>query len=87
MAIRQQISSAVDIIIHLSRLRDHSRKTMAITEVLGLSPQGEIMLNPLYEFVEDSNSTMERVSGTLRRTENEMKNTHKLELAGIRRRF
>ncbi|MDR0919431.1 MAG: CpaF family protein, partial [Oscillospiraceae bacterium] len=31
-AIRQQISSAVDIIIHLSRLRDHSRKTMEITE-------------------------------------------------------
>ena len=34
-AIRQQIASAVDIIIHLSRLRDHSRKTMAITEVVG----------------------------------------------------
>lgn len=87
LAVRQQIASAVDIIIHLSRLRDHSRKTMAITEVLGMSPQGEIMLNPLYEFVEDSNSTLEHVSGTLRRTENEMKLTQKLELAGIKKRF
>lgn len=87
MAVRQQISSAVDIIIHLSRLRDHSRKTMSITEVLGLDDKGNIILNPLYEFVEDSTSTLNHVSGTLRRTENEMKNTHKLELAGVKRKF
>lgn len=81
-AIRQQISSAVDIIIHLSRLRDHSRKTMAITEVLGLDERGNIMLNPLYEFVEDETSTLEHVSGGLRRTENKMQNVFKLQLAG-----
>ena len=86
-AIRQQISSAVDIIIHLSRLRDHSRKTMAITEVLGLDEQGNIMLNPLYEFVEDENSTLEHVSGQLRRTENKMQNVFKLQLAGFRQDF
>ena len=34
-AVRQQIASAVDIIIHLSRLRDKSRKTMSISEVIG----------------------------------------------------
>lgn len=83
-AIRQQISSAVDIIIHLSRLRDHSRKTMAITEVLGLDGNGNILLNPLYEFVEDESSTLEHVSGALRRTENPMQNTFKLQLAGFR---
>lgn len=83
-AIRQQISSAVDIIIHLSRLRDHSRKTMAITEVLGLDGNGNIILNPLYEFVEDESSTLEHVSGALRRTENPMQNTFKLQLAGFR---
>lgn len=82
LAIRQQISSAVDIIIHLSRLRDHSRKTVAITEVLGLDEHGNIMLNPLYEFVEDENSTLEKVSGSLRRTGNKMQNTFKLQLAG-----
>ncbi len=81
-AIRQQISSAVDIIIHLSRLRDHSRKTMAITEVLGLDAQGNIMLNPLYEFVEDEKSTLEHVSGSLQRTANKMQNIFKLQLAG-----
>lgn len=86
-AIRQQISSAVDIIIHLSRLRDHSRKTMAITEVLGLDAQGNIMLKPLYEFVEDENSTLEHVSGTLKRTENKMQNVFKLQLAGYRQDF
>ena len=51
-AIRQQIASAVDIIIHLSRLRDKSRKTVEITEVLGLE-DGRIKLNPLYVFEED----------------------------------
>ena len=86
-AIRQQISSAVDIIIHLSRLRDHSRKTMAITEVLGLDERGNIMLNPLYEFEEDENSTLEHVSGQLKRTENKMQNVFKLQLAGFRQDF
>lgn len=82
-AIRQQISSAVDIIIHLSRLRDHSRKTMGITEVLGLDEHGQVILNPLYEFVEDSQSTLEQVSGTLSRTKNKMQNVQKLHLSGI----
>ena len=81
-AIRQQIASAVDIIIHLSRLRDKSRKTMAITEVLGYE-NGEIQLNPLYRFEEDENSTLEKVSGSLKRTENKMQNVFKLQLAGL----
>ena len=83
VAIRQQIASAVDIIIHLSRLRDHSRKTMAITEVLGIDDNNRIILNPLYEFEEDEHSTLQKVSGSLRRTKNEMKNTHKLQMAGL----
>jgi len=82
-AIRQQIASAVDIIIHLSRLRDKSRKTMEITEVLGYE-DGQIQLNPLYRFEEDERSTLEKVSGSLRRTENPMKNVFKLQLSGIR---
>ncbi len=82
-AIRQQIASAVDIIIHLSRLRDKSRKTMEITEVVGYE-DGKIILNPLYVFEEDGNSTLEKVSGTLKRTENKMVNTFKLQLSGIK---
>lgn len=82
-AIRQQIASAVDIIIHLSRLRDKSRKTMEITEVVGYE-NGKIILNPLYVFEEDENSTLTKVSGSLKRTKNPMKNDYKLRLSGIK---
>ena len=81
-AVRQQIASSLDIIIHLSRLRDHSRKTMEISEVLGYE-KGEIVLNPIYQFIEDDKTTLEKVSGRLLRTTNEFKNTHKLKLAGF----
>ena len=82
-AIRQQISSAVDIIIHLSRLRDRSRKTMEISEVMGLK-DGEIELNPLYVFEESEESTMDKVVGELKRTKNPLKNTFKLKLMGYK---
>lgn len=82
-AIRQQIASAVDIIIHLSRLRDKSRKTMEIAEVEKYN-EGKVVLNPLYVFEEDEKSTLEKVSGSLRRTNNRMINTLKLQLAGIK---
>lgn len=82
-AVRQQIASAVDIIIHLSRLRDRSRKTVEITEVVGCENH-EIVLNPLYVFEEDEASTIERVSGTLKRTENPLQNDFKLKLMGYR---
>lgn len=82
-AIRQQIASAVDIIIHLSRLRDKSRKTMEITEVVGYK-DGKIILNPLYVFEEDEKSTMTKVSGSLNRTSCPMQNDFKLRLSGIK---
>ncbi len=82
-AVQQQIASAVDIIIQLSRLRDKSRKTMEITEVVGYA-NGEIILNPLYKFEEDENSTFEKVSGQLKRTENKLQNDFKLQLMGYR---
>ena len=60
-AIRQQIASALDIVIHLSRLRDHSRKTMEISEVIGIDERGNIKLNPLFQFKEDKKlSTMDQ---------------------------
>lgn len=80
-AIRQQIASALDIIIHLSRLRDKTRKTMEITEVVGYE-NGQIILNPLYVFEEDENSTLQKVSGSLKRTKNPLKNDLKLKLSG-----
>lgn len=84
-AIRSQIASAVDIIIHLSRLRDKSRKTMEITEVLGYE-NGKIQLNTLYRFEEDERSTLEKVSGKLIKV-NDLQNTHKLVLSGYKGEF
>ena len=85
-AIRQQIASAVDIIIHLARLRDKSRKTVEITEVGGYE-NGRTVLNPLYVFEEDDASTLDRVSGALKRTDNPLVNDFKLRLAGIREKI
>ena len=50
-AVRGQIASAIDILVHLGRLRDRSRRVLEITEVLGYA-DGEIRLNPLYRFEE-----------------------------------
>ena len=87
-AIRQQVGSAVDIIIHLSRLRDKSRKTMEVVEILGYDPETrKFKTNTLYEFRELPESTKERVAGRLVRTENPLQNPHKLENAGIHRKI
>lgn len=82
-AVRQQIASAVDIIVHLSRLRDRTRKTMEITEVVKYE-NGEIKLNPLYKFEEDEASTADKVTGTLKRTKNPLVNDLKLKLMGYK---
>lgn len=81
-AIRQQIASALDIVIHLSRLRDKSRRTMEITEIVGCSG-GEYQLNPLFCFQETKGSTLHKVEGRLMRTGNSLKNDYKLRLQGL----
>lgn len=80
--IRKQISSALDIMIHLSRLRDHSRKVVAISEMIGVV-DGDIELNPIYEFVEESEDEDGKIIGELKPTGNPLQNTLKLELAGL----
>lgn len=87
-AIRQQIASAVDIIVHLSRLRDKSRKTMEIVEILGYDAETrKFETNTLYKFVELPESSKDKVVGKLKRTEHPMINTDKLENAGIYRKI
>ncbi|HHV98922.1 MAG TPA: CpaF family protein [Clostridiaceae bacterium] len=81
-AIRQQIASAIDILVHLSRLRDKSRRVMEITEIIGYSDR-EIKLNPLFVFEEEGETADKRVIGTLRRTKNEMVHKYKFKLAGV----
>ena len=85
-AIRNQIASAIDIIIHLSRLRDHSRKVVEIVEVVGMK-DGEIELNTLYEFIESVESTTDKVVGSLERTNNPLINNHKMKLMGVKEEF
>ncbi len=82
IAVRQQIASAIDIIIHLSRMRDKTRRTVEISEVCGVE-NGEIKLNTLYEFVENEDSTLDNVKGELKRTENAFRNYSKLMAAGF----
>lgn len=81
-AIRQQIASAIDIIIQLSRLRDKSRRTIEITEMVGYE-DGKFQMNPLYRFVEKGEDENGRVIGELTRTENAMIHTEKFRNAGL----
>lgn len=50
-AIRRQIASGVDILVHLGRMRDKSRKLLEVTEVCGFE-NGEIRIRPLYQWQE-----------------------------------
>lgn len=84
-AVRKQIASAIDIIIFLSRLRDKSRRTMEISEVLGIE-NGHIKLNPLFIFEEtytDNINSSDKVVGSLKRTSNSLVNKQKLWNSGI----
>lgn len=84
-AVRKQIASAIDIIIFLSRLRDGSRRTIDISEVLGIE-NGLIKLNPLFIFEEDiqtNHKANNTVSGSLKRTMNPLINKHKMINSGI----
>lgn len=80
--IRQQINSAIDILIHLSRLRDHTRKVVSISELVGIK-DGEIQLNPLYEFIEEGEGPNGEIIGELKPTGNQLQSVGKLKHAGI----
>ena len=82
LAIRQQIASAVDIVVQLGRLRDRSRRCIEISEVTGLEG-GEFVMNKLYEFHESNmGKDRGRVEGMLRKI-NDLHNTSKLVAAGL----
>lgn len=74
LAIRQQLAAAIDIVVHLGRLRDNSRRVLEISEVLGVE-NGEIKMHKLYEFTEYSEENG-KVIGNLEKREslvNDMK--------------
>lgn len=78
-AVRSQIASAIDILVHLGRLRDKSRKVLEIVEV-GDYVEGEIRLNPLFRFEEEQGNG-KKVCGRLKRI-GTLKETGKLRAAG-----
>ncbi len=82
MAVRKQIASAIDIIVHLGRLRDKSRKVLEVSEVLNCQ-DGEIEVNKLYVFKETSEDEDGKVLGELQKTNNELINLAKLSKAGM----
>jgi pilus assembly protein CpaF len=79
-AIRSQIASGIDILVHLGRLRDKSRKVLNITEITGME-QGEICLNEIFRFVE-TEQTDTQVEGSLRCV-GKLKNQEKCRMAGL----
>ena len=80
-AIRRQIASGVDLIIHLGRLRDKSRRVIEIVEVVGIKEE-QIILNPLYEFKEMADSKKDQVKGSLEEV-GKLIHTYKMEMAGL----
>lgn len=83
-AIRGQIRSAVDIFIHLGRLRDKSRKVLEIAEVVKGTGE-EIILNPLFNF-EEIEEKDGKIIGCWRNC-NCLKNRTKLNMSGYIKAF
>ena len=79
-AVRGQIASAIDIVVHLGRLRDKSRKVLEIREVIGLENE-EIITRELWRF-EETDNCQEQVKGKLKKI-NDLKNVRKLKNAGL----
>ncbi len=79
-AIRRQIAGGVDLIVHLGRLRDKSRRILSVSEVVGYE-QGEVLLSVLYEF-QETGERDGRVQGIWKKT-GELVHTEKLQQAGI----
>ena len=82
-AIQRQIASALDIVVFLQRLRDHSRRVVEIAEVTGCGDEGVILV-PLFVFLETGERASDgAVHGSLVRTRNPLRDTSKLQLRGI----
>ncbi len=79
-AIRRQLASGIDIIVHLGRLRDKSRRVLEICEVMGVM-DGEVKMEKLYEFKEES-VIGGRINGSLVKT-GSLKNREKLHRGGM----
>ena len=80
-AIRGQIASGLDVIVHLGRLRDRTRRVLEICEVLDYE-NGEIQMNPLFEFKETGQDENGRIVGIFEKTK-DLERDGKLRAAGL----
>src|SRR6266436_3699122 len=82
-AMRQQIASALNVIVHVSRLSDGTRKVMKISEISGM--EGEmIMMQDLFEFVRTETTPTGKITGTFQSTGIRSSYTQRLEIAGYK---
>ncbi|EPY08465.1 type II secretion system protein E [Paenibacillus alvei TS-15] len=80
VVVRQQIASAIDVIVHLARMRDGSRKVQEIAEVIGFA-DGEVKLSSLYQFVEHGQEGGKILGGLVKR--DTLQHVDKLRMAGL----
>ena len=73
-SVRSQIAEGIDIVVHMGRLSDKQRRVLEIAEVSKNLENGEIKINSLFKYI---------LNTGLRRTENRLENTAKLEMAGL----
>lgn len=83
-AVRNQIMAGIDIVVHLGRMRDGSRKVLKIAELKGKDAKGNIRLNTLYEYVTEVEDEDGKLIGELKRTKSEFIHKDKLLAAGMR---
>lgn len=82
-AVRRQIATGIDIIVHLGRIRDKTRKVLQILEVLGYdSERDEIRTQTLFEFEEEGETQCGQIKGKLVR-KHELQSMLKLQRAGL----
>lgn len=82
-AIRRQIASGIDLMVHLGRMRDKSRKVLEILEIIGYDYEtGEIKTSSLFEFQEQGEDEKGQIQGSLVQVDR-LKNVEKLQRAGI----
>lgn len=82
-AVRRQIASGIDLMVHLGRMRDKSRKVLEILEITGYDYRlGEILTNTLFEFEEQGTDEEGNLLGSLVK-KGELKNRQKLTRAGL----
>ena len=79
--IRKQIASGIDLIVHLGRLRDKSRKVLEVTEIIDYR-DGEILLQPIYSF-EETGEKNGKIQGVWKKV-NRLTHTGKLVAAGYK---